>query len=96
MSYVNDVLGRLQHKFSHQAEFLQAVTEIFGSLNVLFEREPRYQKYNILERIVIPERNVSFRVTWVSCRVQLGDWSLQRRLAIPPQCERGDYQILRI
>ena len=65
MSYVNDVLGRLQHKFSHQAEFLQAVTEIFGSLNVLFEREPRYQKYNILERIVIPERNVSFRVTWV-------------------------------
>lgn len=65
MSYVNDVLGKLQHKFSHQPEFLQAVTEIFGSLSALFEREHRYQKYNILERIVIPERNVSFRVTWV-------------------------------
>ncbi len=65
MSYVNDVLGKLQHKFSHQPEFLQAVTEIFGSLSALFEREHRYRKYNILERIVIPERNVSFRVTWV-------------------------------
>lgn len=65
MSYVNDILERLQQKFPHQPEFLQAVTEIFESLTLLCAKEPKYQKHNILERIVVPERHINFRVTWV-------------------------------
>ncbi|RAX57532.1 glutamate dehydrogenase [Helicobacter monodelphidis] len=66
MSYVNEVLARLQKKFPHQPEFLQAVTEVFESLEPLFKKEKKYQKYNILSRIVIPERQVNFRVTWIN------------------------------
>lgn len=64
MSYVGDVLHRLQGKFPHQPEFLQAVTEVFESLEPLFQREKKYEKYKILHRMVIPERQINFRITW--------------------------------
>ncbi len=64
MSYIHEVLNRLQGKFPHQPEFLQAVTEVFESLRPLFKQEKKYEKYKILHRIVIPERHVNFRVTW--------------------------------
>ncbi|MFV0482432.1 MAG: NADP-specific glutamate dehydrogenase [Campylobacteraceae bacterium] len=48
-----------------QPEFYQAVEEVLTSLEPLLEREDKYEKYNILERIVIPERQILFRVTWI-------------------------------
>lgn len=47
-----------------QGVFVQAATEVLNSLEPLIKKESKYQKHAILERIVIPERTVIFRVTY--------------------------------
>ena len=47
-----------------QAEFLQAVLEVFTSLEPYVARHPEFQRAGIMERLVEPERMVTFRVTW--------------------------------
>ncbi|MDR3345551.1 MAG: NADP-specific glutamate dehydrogenase [Campylobacteraceae bacterium] len=61
----NKTLSAISAKFPEQAEFNQAVSEVFSSLEPLLKKEPKYEKYNILERITNPERQIIFRVTWV-------------------------------
>ncbi len=48
-----------------QAEFYQAVEEVLLSLEPLLESESKYLQYNVLERLVIPERQIIFRVVWM-------------------------------
>ncbi|HEM5900136.1 TPA: NADP-specific glutamate dehydrogenase, partial [Streptococcus suis] len=48
----------------HETEFLQAVEELFSTLEPVFEAHPEYIEENILARIVEPERIISFRVPW--------------------------------
>jgi len=63
--YLNEVYDKVAQRCGHQPEFLQAVTEFFDSMEFLVERDPNIEKFSILERIVVPERIVAFRVTWV-------------------------------
>jgi glutamate dehydrogenase (NADP+) len=62
--YVNDVYEKLAGKYPWEHEFLQAALEVLESLGPLMEREPRYKKHRILERLVEPERTILFRVPW--------------------------------
>lgn len=62
--YVDGVFKKLKTKNAHQSEFLQAAEEIFISLVPVFEQHPEYIQHNILERIVEPDRIISFRVAW--------------------------------
>src|SRR5690606_29954708 len=62
--YVGGVFEKLKAKNSNQLEFLQAAEEIFLSLVPVFEQHPEYIQHNILERIVEPDRIISFRVAW--------------------------------
>ena len=64
-SYVSSVLNSLENNQPWEKEFLQAATEVLASLGTLVEREPKYEKYRILEQIVIPERIIQFRVPWL-------------------------------
>ena len=64
-SYVAEVLNSTTAKNGHEKEFIQAVTEVFESIGEAIERNPKYQKHAILERIVEPERVIQFRVPWV-------------------------------
>jgi len=52
-------------KYPWEKEFIQSVTEVFESLGPLLDREPKYEKNKILERIVVPERIIQFQVPWV-------------------------------
>lgn len=63
--YVDEVYNKVKKRDPHEEEFLQATKEIFESLVPLFAKDPHYMEHNILERIVEPERIVSFRVPWV-------------------------------
>jgi glutamate dehydrogenase (NADP+) len=63
--YVKDVYDKLAGKYPWEHEFLQAAQEVLESLGPLMEREPRYRKHRILERLVEPERTILFRVPWV-------------------------------
>ena len=65
MSYTQRVLASLKAKYPFQPEFLQAAEEILTTLEPVVAKEPKYEKYKILERMVEPERTISFRVEWV-------------------------------
>lgn len=62
--YVEGVFTKFKQKNAHQSEFIQAAEEIFLSLVPVFEHHPEYIKFNILERIVEPDRIITFRVAW--------------------------------
>lgn len=63
--YLKKVYENVAAKNSNQPEYLQAVKEVLESLEGVFSAHPEYEKWNIAERIVEPERMVSFRVTWM-------------------------------
>ena len=66
MSYINEVLELVKAKYSSELEFQQAVTEVFESLRVVIEAdEQSYRRDAILERLVVPDRQIAFRVNWV-------------------------------
>lgn len=64
-AYVVRVLEKVKQRNAGEPEFLQAVTEVFESLGPVIEKNKKYEKANILERIVEPERQIMFRVPWV-------------------------------
>ena len=63
--YINDVFEKVKARNAHEPEFLQAVEEVFVSLEPVLAKRPEWVKANILERIVEPERQIMFRVPWV-------------------------------
>lgn len=65
MPYVHDTLTRLAKSSPAQSEFYQATEEVLECLRPLFERAPHYHQHSIIERIVEPERQVMFRVSWL-------------------------------
>lgn len=62
--YVDDVYKIVKKRNPGESEFHQAVQEIFESLVPVFAKYPKYIQHNILERMVEPERVISFRVPW--------------------------------
>jgi len=63
--YIDKVMKTTMESTPGQAEFYQAVEEVLITLKPILRAEPKYDNYNILERIVIPERQVLFRVVWM-------------------------------
>lgn len=64
MSYTQDVIQKVQKLYPDQIEFHQAVKEVLESIEPALKKDKRYESYKVLERIVIPERQINFRVTW--------------------------------
>ena len=64
-SQINDFMDRVKAKNSHEPEFLQAVEEVAEAIIPFIEEHPKYKQYNILERLVEPERVIMFRVPWL-------------------------------
>ena len=62
--YVNRVYQQVEHRDGDQPEFLQAVREVFESLEPVVSKHPEYEANGVLERLVEPERVVKFRVAW--------------------------------
>ncbi len=66
MSYTEEVYERVVAQNPNEPEFHQAVKEVLDSLKVVIDRnEEEYRRLSILERLVEPERIISFRVPWV-------------------------------
>ena len=65
MSYVDEVLASVKEKNAHEPEFLQAVSEVLESIRVVVDaHEEEYRKVALLERLVEPDRIITFRVPW--------------------------------
>lgn len=64
--YILNVINQVKEKNAGEAQFIQAVDEVLGSIApVVFKHEEEYKRLGLLERIVEPERVISFRVPWV-------------------------------
>ncbi len=63
--YLIDLLETVKKRNAGEPEFIQAVTEVFMSLEPVVERRPDLVEAGVFERIVEPERQIIFRVPWV-------------------------------
>ena len=72
MSYVNEVYERVVKENPNEPEFHQAVKEVLSTLDpIVTKNEKVYREAALLERIVEPERIISFRVPWVDDKGQV-------------------------
>ncbi|MDU1847881.1 MAG: NADP-specific glutamate dehydrogenase [Niallia nealsonii] len=63
--YINQLLIQVQERDPHEKEFQQAVKEVLESLVPVLEKNPKYIKYAVLERMLEPDRMISFKVPWM-------------------------------
>ena len=61
---MSDFIADLVQKNPNEFEFHQAVTELYESVSPVLDKNESYRKHKVLERMVEPERLISFRVTW--------------------------------
>ncbi|WP_174615129.1 NADP-specific glutamate dehydrogenase [Virgibacillus ihumii] len=87
--YADKVFEKVQERNPHEPEFLQAVKEIIDSLLPVFEKHPKYMDYGILERMVEPERFISFSVPWVD---DLGNVQVNRGFRVQFNNALGPYK----
>lgn len=64
--YLNSVYTTVIQRDPHECEFHQAVKEFIDSLTPVFEKYPHYKESGVLERMIEPERLISFRVPWMN------------------------------
>lgn len=61
----SEVLTVLARKFPNEPEYLQAVEEVLSSIEDVYNKYPEFDKNNLIERLCIPDRIISFRVNWM-------------------------------
>lgn len=65
---VEQVIGDLKRRFPNEPEYHQAVEEVLSSIEEVYNSYPEFENQNLIERLCIPERIFSFRITWVNDR----------------------------
>ena len=64
-SYLQKVYEQVEKRDGTEKEFLQAVREVLESLEPVVAQDPSIEKWGIMERLVEPERIITFRISWV-------------------------------
>ena len=63
--YIEKVIDEVMLRNNNEPEFIQTVEEVYESLEAVIDKHPEYEKYGLLERMAEPDRQISFRVTWI-------------------------------
>ncbi len=61
---INQAIKKVEERYAHQPEFVQAVKEVALTIAPLYDAHPEYEKLKIFERLVEPDRVIAFRVNW--------------------------------
>jgi len=84
---VDKIMNNLEKKHPGEVEYLQAVREVLESIEEVYNENPQFESANIIERIIEPDRAVTFKVPWVddegNVKVNLG-YRIQFNNAIGP------------
>jgi len=88
-NYAEDFIAEVIAKNPGEPEFHQAVTEVVRSLAPVIEKSPQYRKAKILERMVVPERAIMFRVPWIDDR---GEIQVNRGYRVEMNSAIGPYK----
>ena len=87
--YVKDLMAEVKAKNPAEPEFHQAVQEVAESLALVLDRHPEYRAAKVLERIIEPERIITFRVPWVDDQ---GEVHVNRGFRIEMNSAIGPYK----
>ncbi len=60
-----EVIDDLRRRFPNEPEYIQAVEEVLITIEDVYNAHPEFERYNLIERLCIPDRIYSFRVSWV-------------------------------
>ena len=73
-----------------EPEFHQTVEEVLNSIEPVLEAHPEYMESGLIERLIEPERGVSFRVVWVfyKCKIQIKKSNRKNIRGAYPSCQR--------
>lgn len=63
-TYLASVIDHVRTKYANEPEFVQTVEEVMSSLEPVIEKHPEYETFDLLHRLVEPERQFTFRVVW--------------------------------
>jgi len=63
--YLNKVYADTEKRNGNEPEFLQAVRDVLESLEPVVAQDSKFEKHGVIERMVEPERMITFRVSWV-------------------------------
>jgi glutamate dehydrogenase (NADP+) len=84
---VDKIMNNLEKKHPGEVEYLQAVREVLESIEEVYNENPQFESANIIERIIEPDRAITFKVPWVddegNVKVNLG-YRIQFNNAIGP------------
>ena len=89
MPYAHELINRAIAMNPAESEFHQAVEEVMLSLQPLFQREPKYRKHRIGERLLEPERQIIFAVPWIDDK---GEMRINRGFRIQFNSALGPYK----
>jgi glutamate dehydrogenase (NADP+) len=87
--YVSRLMTEVEAKNPGEPEFYQAVREVAESLDLVFERSPKYREAKVFERMIEPERVIMFRVAWVDDR---GEVQINRGFRVEMNSAIGPYK----
>ena len=83
----SELMADLGRRFPNEPEYLQAVEEVVTSIEDVYNEYPAFERYNLIERLCIPDRIYTFRVSWVDdqgkVRTNMG-YRIQHNNAIGP------------
>ncbi|MDD7564598.1 MAG: Glu/Leu/Phe/Val dehydrogenase dimerization domain-containing protein, partial [Alloprevotella sp.] len=60
----SEVIETLKRRFPGEPEYIQAVSEVLDTIEEEYNKHPEFESANLIERLCIPDRIISFRVTW--------------------------------
>ena len=60
----NEIVEELKRRFPNEPEYIQAVSQVLPTIEEEYNKHPEFEKYNLVERLCIPDRIIQFRVTW--------------------------------
>ena len=59
------VIENLKMRFPNEPEYIQAVSQVLGTIEEEYNKHPEFERANLIERLCIPDRVIEFRVSWV-------------------------------
>src|SRR5665648_532786 len=84
---VDKIMNNLEKKHPGEVEYLQAVREVLESIEEVYNENPQFESANIIDRLIEPDRVITFKVAWVddegNVKVNLG-YRIQYNNAIGP------------
>ncbi|MBT8366957.1 MAG: NADP-specific glutamate dehydrogenase [Deltaproteobacteria bacterium] len=86
---MSDILESIKQRDPHEREFYQAVMEVLESVKPVLDQNPQYRQAAILERIVEPERIVTFRIPWLDDQ---GNVKVNRGFCVEMSSAIGPYK----